>query len=261
MRTQQRTQQRTQERTQPRAGSLDHDVAMLLAATEYDRVVALLAALSPQQWSAPTDCLGWDVRDVAGHLLGMAQMAAGLPEMARQQLASQRRVRRAGGSPLDALTAHQVEKNAHLSTSGVVEAMRRVGPRAARARRRTPSFVRARTLPGHQDVGDQSETWTVGYMLDVILTRDPFLHRVDITRATGAVMQCDAAHEGVIVDDVVREWAERHGAPYDLVLTGAAGGHWRRGEAERIERDAFEFCRVLSGRSAGTGSLAQRVPF
>jgi uncharacterized protein (TIGR03083 family) len=253
------TQQRTG--TTPRTSALDRGVAMRLAATEYDRVVALLATLTPEQWSAPTDCPAWDVRAMAGHMLGMAQMAATLRETVRQQVGSQRRAKRGGASLLDALTALQVEKNADLTRSEVLDEMRRVGPKAARARRRSPSFVRARTMPGQQEVGDHQEAWTFGYLLDVILTRDPFLHRVDITRATGTPMHADPAHEGIIVDDVVQEWAGRHGAPYQLVLTGPAGGRWNRGDAERVELDAFEFCRMLSGRSSATGLLAERVPF
>ncbi len=253
----------TQSRTgaAPRTSNLDRAVAMRLATTEYERVVALLASLTPEQWSAPTDCPAWDVRAMAGHMLGMAQMAATLRETARQQVGSQRRATRDGVSQIDALTALQVEKNADLRPSELVEELRRVGPKAARARRRSPGFVRARTMPGLQDVGDHQEPWTFGYLLDVILTRDPFLHRVDITRATGAPMHADPAHEGVIVDDVVQEWAGRHGAPYQLVLTGPAGGRWSHGEAERMELDAFEFCRVLSGRSSATGLLAEQVPF
>ncbi len=116
-------------------------------------------------------------------------------------------------------------------------------------------------MPGQQDVGDHQEAWTLGYLLDVILTRDPFMHRVDITRAVGAPMPAEPAHEGVIVNDIVTEWADRHGAPYELVLTGSAGGRWSRGRGERVELDAFEFCRVVSGRSPATGLLAQQVPF
>jgi uncharacterized protein (TIGR03083 family) len=244
-----------------RVGALDHDLAARLAATEYDRVIELLDSLTPQQWSAPTDCPGWSVRDVAGHLLGMAQMAATVRELARQQVASQRRAKREGGSLLDALTAHQVDKNAPLTPSEVVDAFRRIAPRAVRGRQRPPAFVRARTLPGLQDVGEQQEAWTIGYLLEVILTRDPFMHRVDITRATGLPMKAEPGHEGVIVADVVEEWAGRHGSPYDVVLTGPAGGHWSRGQAEPMELDAFEFCRMLSGRASGTGPLGEQVPF
>jgi uncharacterized protein (TIGR03083 family) len=244
-----------------RVGALDHDLAARLAATEYDRVVELLDSLTPQQWSAPTDCPGWSVRDVAGHLLGMARMAASVRELVRQQMAAQRRAKRDGCVLLDGLTAHQVDTTAHLGPSEVVDAFRRIAPRAVTGRQRPPGFVRARTLPGLQDVGDHQESWTIGYLLDVILTRDPFMHRIDITRATGVPMRDDPAHEGVLVADLVAEWAGRHGAPYDLVLTGPAGGHWSRGQAEPIELDAFELCRVLSGRAPGTGLLAERVPF
>ncbi|MEO5710083.1 MAG: maleylpyruvate isomerase family mycothiol-dependent enzyme [Nocardioidaceae bacterium] len=245
-----------------RTSALDRGVAMRLAAAEYSRVTDLLAILTPEQWAAPTECPGWDVRAMAGHVLGMAQMAASLPETVRQQLGSQRRAKRVGGSLLDALTALQVEKNAHLTTAEVVESLRVAGPKAVRSRRRTPGFVRARTMPVPQDVGDHQEDWTFGYLLDVILTRDPFLHRGDISRATGASLgRVDAGHEGVLVDDVVREWAGRHGSPFDLVLTGPAGGQWGNGGSEHLELDALEFCRVLSGRSRATGLLAERVPF
>jgi uncharacterized protein (TIGR03083 family) len=256
------TQQKRQKtQAPPRVSALDHSGAMRLAATEYHRVVSLLETLTREMWSATTDCPGWSVRDMAGHMLGMAQMVATMPELLRQQFASQRRAKRDGGTPLDALTAHQVDKLARLTSGEVVDAMRQVGPKAAKARRRAPGFVRALTMPGQQDVGDQQEAWTLGYLLDVILTRDPFMHRVDITRAIGAPMQAEPAHEGVIVNDIVLEWADRHGAPYELVLTGSAGGRWSRGGGERVELDAFEFCRVVSGRSPATGPLAQQVPF
>ena len=117
-------------------------------------------------------------------------------------------------------------------------------------------------MPEEQEFGGQREAWTFGYLLDVILTRDPFMHRIDITHVTGASMRATADYEGVIVDDVVREWAERHGSPYTLHLTGPAGGRWQRGEGgEVISMDAFDFCRVLSGRSPGTGLLSRQLPF
>jgi hypothetical protein len=58
----------------------------------------------------------------------------------------------------------------------------------------------------------------------------------------------------------VAEWAERHGAPYDLTLTGPAGGRWT-GTGEAIELDAVEFCRVVSGRGEAAGLLRTQVPF
>ena len=46
---------------QPR---IPRDVAMRLAATEYDRSHSTLAALDDADWSRPTPCTAWDVRDI-----------------------------------------------------------------------------------------------------------------------------------------------------------------------------------------------------
>jgi uncharacterized protein (TIGR03083 family) len=244
----------------PRKSMLDRDLAMSLAASEYDKVGALLAGLTPEQWTAPTDCPAWDVRAMAGHMLGMAQMAASLREMVRQQRAAAKRHKHEGGLSIDALTAVQVEKNSGLTTAEVVEAMREIGPKAARARRRTPALVRNRTLPEPQDVAGDKESWTLGFLLDTILTRDPFMHRIDICRATGVPLDESADHEGHIVDDIVREWAARHGSRYVLELTGPAGGRWENGSAETITMDALEFCRAVGGRATHGGLLAVQVP-
>ena len=233
---------------------------MTSAATEYARVVALFESITPSQWTLPTDCPGWDVRAVAGHMLGMAQMIATLPALARQQMAAQKGAKKTGTVMIDVLTALQVAENAGLSTAEVVTAMRAIGPKAARLRRQMPAFIRSRTMPGAMTVGDAQERWTFGFLFDIILTRDPFMHRLDISRATGIPVQAAPAHEGVIVDDIVREWAARHGRPYTLSLSGPAGGAWG-GEGEHITMDAFDFCRTVSGRGPATGLLSQQVPF
>jgi hypothetical protein len=102
----------------------------------------------------------------------------------------------------------------------------------------------------------------MGYLLDVILTRDPWMHRVDIAHATGRDMELTPDHDGRIVADVVAEWARRHGKPFTLTLTGPAGGTYVAGDnGEQITIDAVEFCRTLSGRVTGAGLLTQEVPF
>ena len=244
----------------PRAPVLEREAAMASAATEYMRVVAQLETITPDQWALPTDCPEWDVRAVAGHMLGMAQMTATLPALARQQMAAQQGAKKTGTVMIDVLTALQVAKNAGLSPAEVITAMRAAGPKAARLRRKMPAFIRSRTMPGPVTVGNVPERWTFGFLFDVILTRDPFMHRLDISRATGIPVQATPAHEGVIVDDIVREWAARHGRPYTLTLSGPAGGTWG-GEGEHITMDAFDFCRTVSGRVPATGLLSQQVPF
>ena len=119
-----------------------------------------------------------------------------------------------------------------------------------------------RRIPFRQEVGAASEWWTVGYVLDVVYTRDVWMHRVDISRATGRSVELTPDHDGLLVADVVAEWAGRHGQPYHLELTGPAGGVFRTGDAaEHLTEDAVEFCRILSGRGSGTGLLSEPVPF
>jgi uncharacterized protein (TIGR03083 family) len=244
-------------RTSTRSAALDRDLAMRLAATEYDRFLALLRTLEPEHWSRPTDCPGWDVRAMAGHTLGMTEMTGSLRQFAGQNAAATR----AGGG-IDALTGHQVRTRASLSTAELIDRFAAAGPRAVRGRRRLAGMVGGLPMPAKQVVGDQRETWRFGFLLDVILTRDPWMHRVDISRATGRDLRVTPEHDGRLVADVVAEWASRHGQPYHLQLTGAAGGSWSAGsDGPELELDAVEFCRIVSGRSTGTGLLAQQVPF
>jgi hypothetical protein len=188
-------------------------------------------------------------------------MAASVPEMVGQQIRAQRAAKKTGAPAIDCLTAQQVQHNAHLGTTELAQRMRQLSPRALRGRRRMPALMRRRTMPGMQEFGGQQERWTFGYLFDVVLTRDAFMHRIDISRATGIPVPATADHEGVLVDDVVRDWAGRHGRPYSLELTGPAGGSWGVPEGERLTMDALEFCRVLSGRGTAVGLLTHQVPF
>lgn len=241
---------------------LDRRTAMRLAAREYTRFADALGSLGPADWDQPTDCPAWDVRRLACHAVGMAEMAAGIREGNRQ-----RRIAGADAAAqdivfLDALTALQVREREDWTPARVIEGARSVGPRAVRGRRMTPFFIRRRPMPVPQVVNGESEMWSIGYLVDIILTRDPWMHRVDVSRATGKPMVLTADHDGVIVSDVVEEWAERHGRPYRLTLTGPAGGTWSSGaDGPVIEMDAVEFCRVVSGRGSGDGLLATQVPF
>ncbi|MDQ3628941.1 MAG: maleylpyruvate isomerase family mycothiol-dependent enzyme [Actinomycetota bacterium] len=229
-----------------------------MATSEYDRFAALLRNLRADHWACPTECPGWDVRAMAGHMLGMAEMAASIREGSRQQKAAKKR----GGVLIDALTALQVEERAALTPQQVTDRFQRVGPRAARARRWTPGLIRRRRMLDVQSVGDQLEVWTFGYLIDTILTRDPWMHRMDITRATGRPLELTAEHDAVLVADVVAEWAARHRRPCRLHLTGVAGGRWEFGTGgPTLDLDAVDFCRTLSGREPATGLLATQVPF
>lgn len=241
---------------------LARQVAMRLAATEYDRMAEALADLSAEDWTRPTACPAWDVRQLGCHMVGMAAMAASPLETARQQRKAAAEAAAAGTDHLTALTALQVSERSGWTPADVVAGARKVGPRAARGRRMTPPPIRSRPMPVAQDVGGRLEHWSLGFLIDVILTRDPWMHRMDLADATGRDPVLTADHDGAIVADVVDEWSARHTAPYQLELTGPAGGTWSRGSGgERIVMDAIDFCRVLSGRGQAPGLLAVAVPF
>jgi uncharacterized protein (TIGR03083 family) len=243
---------------QPRRPALDRTVAMRVAASEYTRFADLLHSLSADDWSSATDCPDWDVRAMASHVLGMAEMCASLRENIRQNRAA----RKQGGIFIDALTRIQVDERSQMSPLDIVARFTAVAPRATRGRRRTPGFVRSRAMPILQPAGDQLEPWTFGYLIDVILSRDTWMHRVDIVRATGHDLVLTADHDGVLVADVAAEWAQRHGQPCTLTLTGPAGGSWTWGTGgHSLELDAVDFCRILSGRGQASGLLSVPVPF
>jgi uncharacterized protein (TIGR03083 family) len=242
----------------PRRSLLDRGTAMRLAATEYGRYLDQLRSLEAADWERRTDCTLWDVRAMAGHCLGMAEYAASLPSCVRQNAAAGRR----GGVFIDALTGLQVEERAALDPGQLIARYAAVAPRAVRGRRRRSVLVGRLPMPGAETVNGAPERWTFGYLVETILTRDPWMHRVDTARATGRDLVLTAEHDGAIVADVVAEWAGRHDQAYALTLTGPAGGRWAAGSGgPELELDAIEFCRVLSGRGHGEGLLAVEVPF
>jgi len=228
-----------------------------LASRENERFVALVRSLSAEDWGRPTDCPAWDVQGIACHILGSMEANASFPTFVRQLRAGKKA---AGQRPqIDGMTEVQVRERAHLTPTELTERLSAMAPMAARGRRRVPGPLRR--VPMRVEVDGRMEPWRVGYLMDTIYTRDTWMHRVDIARATGRPLELTASHDGRIVADVVAEWARRHGEPVALELTGPAGGTWRRGDGEEIRLDAVEFCRTLSGRTAVRGLLAQVVPF
>jgi uncharacterized protein (TIGR03083 family) len=240
----------------PRRSALERRIAMKLAADENARFLAQLQRLAAADWTAQTECPAWDVRALVGHVVGMGEFAASVPEQMKQLLAARKR----GGLFIDALTGLQVDKHRGETTEQIVARYAVIGPKAAKGRRRTPAPIRAVTMPVPQVVGGIEEKWKLGYLVDVILTRDTWMHRIDVARAVGQSPELTADHDGAIVADVVAEWAGRHGQPIRLTLTGPAGGTWSFGAGgPELTEDAIDFCRGLSGR--GPAALGTEVPF
>jgi uncharacterized protein (TIGR03083 family) len=247
-----------------RIAPIGHDEAMRLARTESDRLLALADALPEDAWTLRTDCPDWTVRDMLGHLLGMLELEADGDERMRQVGAAAAVAAQTGVPRIDAMTAMQVREHAALSTDALRVALRNTAPRALAGRSETTAEQRAAPFPSGLPGED---AWTFGYLFDVVLTRDLWIHRVDISRVTGREVVLSADHDGRIVADIVADWARRHRQPFTLTLTGPAGDRFSAGSGgSDLELDAVEFCRVLSGRAPGaglpaTGLLATSVPF
>src|SRR3984885_1202501 len=223
---------------------LGHQEAMILAATEFDRMAAQLQALAPRDWAQPTVCELWDVRAMAAHVLGMAEAQASFRQFVHDFRAAGKR---SGGKMIDEMTATQVRERAALTPASITTRLAEVAPRAVRARRRTPALMRW-AVRIKNDPPFDAERWRYGYLVDTIFTRDTWMHRLDICRATWRTMELTAGHDGRMVAGVVAEWAGRHAQPFTLTLTGNAGGTWRVGDGgEHLQLDALDFCWTLAG--------------
>jgi uncharacterized protein (TIGR03083 family) len=233
------------------------DEAWILAAAEYRRMLELLGTLGDGDWTRPTDCTAWDVRGMLGHLVGAAEGWASPMELARQywlgaRLLSKREVD--GHLPVDGANAVQVRERAGATTGELTARYGRAIPGALRWRRRL------RRIPASMQ--DDGGRFRMRELFEVILTRDTWMHRVDIARATGREMVLTPGHDGRIVEDCVLDWAKKHGRPFHLVLGGPAGGRFEVGTGgPDIEIDAVEFVRALSGRGVRDEILGTRVVF
>ena len=232
--------------------------AKVIAGEEFRRFAALTASLSDEEWSLPTDCTAWDVRTMVLHVLGSGDAQASFPQFVHQLVRGVPLNRQIDSHHwVDGMNELQIRERSHLSNDEVVAQLEAVGPKAVAGRWKTPAPMRHLPIPFGPPVG-----WVgLWYLLDVGFTRDVWAHRIDLCAATGHGMDLTADHDGRLVADIVGEWADIHGQPFELVLEGPAGGKFSQGtNGERVEIDAIEFVQVLSGRRPGTGILAHPLP-
>lgn len=216
---------------------------------EYAALLASLRTLPSSAWSAPTDCTGWTVRDIVAHVVGAAEESARPWVQARHYLPAL--VRDRSRLLVDKVNDAQLADRRTAAPDELMAELESLAPKAARGRQRLPGLLRRMPLPTSQGglPGD-----TMGYLCDVIYTRDIWMHRVDISRATDTPMTESTAEREVVaqvVRDVARAWT---GEPFTLELTGRVTGAWHIGSGEvdgrSVQLDAVDLCRALSGRTA-----------
>jgi uncharacterized protein (TIGR03083 family) len=260
--------------TAARVPPIVHAQARVMALIELERFLDLLQELAPADWLKPTACTLWNVRQIVAHVAGAAAYAS-WPQLARQwNPLAQRPYRQAGLTMLDALNQIQVDDRASSRPDDLIAELRLVGPRAIATRHRQPAPVRALRLP-MPALG----VAPIGYLTDVIYTRDMWIHRLDIARATRRAMALSPDHDGRIIALAARDLSTTldpilRGADAIYGLTGPAGGRFRFGAndhpAVTIRIDALDFAWLAAGRLtpeqaretvaiAGEWSIADRV--
>ncbi len=237
-----------------------HAEAGKLAATEAERLLALLESLAGDDWRQATDCTEWNVRDIVAHLAGSVAGQSSWAEFKRQNVGNP--YMKEADLKVDAINRRQLEDRAGATNEELVAEFRENAPKAVRTRERLPWLVRKLHVPFGPPLGFTS----IDYLTDTIFTRDQWMHRLDIARATGQEMVVTPEHDGRIVALVLRDLARKlkgqlQGRTVNLLLTGAAGGSFRfgtKGDADAaIALDVFTFSRLASGRLTAASALAE----
>jgi hypothetical protein len=193
------------------------------------------------------------------HLLGAAEANASMRENAHQMRAGKRLFKEIGGSHwVDGVNEIQIRERADLTSTEILDRYAAAIPGAVKGRQRIPRLVRALPIVDFPDpIGRKS----LGYLTDMVYTRDVWMHRVDIARAVNRPLELSPEHDGRIVADIVAEWAALHRVPFLLQLDGPAGGVYSSGTGgETLCVDAVEFVCIVSGRGTGSGLLEHPLP-
>lgn len=247
------------------------DEAERIGLAAYEVLVSDLTSLGPDEWRHVTVCAPWSVADMVRHLLGAAEATRSTYEMARQFLHGARKRGAFAGNTLDAVNDLQVREHGHLDPGETLDRLQAVYPESVVVRTHRSRLYDHSAIPvdaGGSTAAGMPRRLNLGRLFKVVYTRDVWLHRIDIARALGRTPTLDAEVDRRVVADVAREWADRHAQPFDLRLTGPAGGRYRRGDGgPTIDLDPSEFCWILSGRGEpapdipGAGLLRHRVLF
>ena len=162
---------------------IGHREAMALAETEYERFTAVLAQLPPDAWSKQTVCTDWNVRQLVAHVLGFAESNASFRVFASGMRRGKKRAAEKGYDHfIHGMNEVQVAEREHLTPADLVGRWSATWPKALEGRKRFPAFLRPIPLGFGPPIGNEPMG---SYLMDVVFTRDTWMHRIDICRAAG----------------------------------------------------------------------------
>ncbi|HEY6542022.1 MAG TPA: maleylpyruvate isomerase family mycothiol-dependent enzyme [Ktedonobacteraceae bacterium] len=225
-----------------------------MATLELERFLAVVTSLSGDDWEKPTACTLWNVRQIVAHVTGACASYAHWSEFKRQGNSKVQRPYRASGlSFLDSMNQIQVDDRASATSAALIDELQRVGPRAIATRARLPWLLRALRVP----LPALGGIIPIGYLTDLIYTRDMWMHRIDLCRATGREMAMTSGHDGRIVALVMRDLEKKLASKLRTTsivyhLSGSIGSVWQLGAkvspAATLQLDVLNFNLLASGR-------------
>lgn len=190
---------------------------------EWERFAALVEPLSEAQWSTPSRCEGWEVRDVAAHVYGTAHdvLAGTVGQRTPEQEAA----------------AHR-----HLSPAELAAELR--GVAAALVPLATSLDDAAWAAPS------PAPDLTIGEGM-LALFYDTWIHADDIRAALGMASE---RGEGLTaaVEHVAEQLGRRHWGPARLALQGLPELSVGAANGTTVEGDPLEFVLVATGRADPT---------
>ncbi len=236
--------------TSTRAESIPYtnaDEAHRLMTEAFARLLTLLESLNADDWSKPTACTEWDVHDMVAHQAGGYLSGVSLGEMLRQYA----RIPKKGQLPEDAINELQVGERKHMTPQNLIAELKQVGAKAIHNWAYRFNGIKWFAMP-HPVGGFMS----LRYLMWVTHSRDTWMHRMDICRATNRPFEQTREHDGRIVELVVLDVSKKlrkrlNGKAITLTLKGIAGGEWQIGDGEAVanlEMDALDFNILVSGR-------------
>ena len=254
----------TGESTHPIPNAIDipyvtEEEAFTLMRTEFERFMKLLGTLGADDWGKPTACTAWTVRAMLAHQAGGYASGTGYVEMIRQYSARPK----PGQLPEDAINELQVSERASRSPDELITELRTAGPVAIQ--KWAYQFRLAKMMTNLVKVPHPvTGTISLKYLMWIIHSRDTWMHRLDICRATNRPFEQTAEHDGriaaLVMLDVARLLSPKlNGAAVIFDLSGVAGGIWKIGGGEiksTVRMDVLNFNIFASGRFTYEEALA-----
>jgi uncharacterized protein (TIGR03083 family) len=244
--------------------ALDHEEAYKMAIAELDIFLAFLTSLSAEDWQKPTLCSLWNVREMVAHINGAQEGYLAFKNFKRQMVSKElKRFAVQGLKNIDATNQLQVEDRTNHTPDELISELREIGPTAIYNRYKLPLALRAMRL--YLPVFG---LFRIDYLTDLIYTRDMWMHRLDICKATARPMSLTSEHDGRITALAVRDLAKRlpnklKGTSVGFSLTGVAGGKWRIGQSAfpvaSLEMDALDFHLLAAGRYSAKQMIEQKL--